>query len=52
VLFMSGYSNDLFAKHGVNAAEVVLIEKPFTLEQLSAAVRRVLDSRTPAATAV
>ena len=45
VLFMSGYSHDAFAKYGVDAGEAALIEKPFTLEQLSAAVRRVLDAR-------
>jgi PAS domain S-box-containing protein len=44
VLFMSGYSHDVFAQHGVDTSHAALIEKPFTLEHLSVAVRGVLDA--------
>ncbi len=43
-VFMSGYTNEIIAKHGVIDAEVLLVEKPFSLEQLTQAVRKALDS--------
>jgi two-component system, cell cycle sensor histidine kinase and response regulator CckA len=43
VLFMSGYSEDIVARHGVLHAGTRLIQKPFTVEQLVSSVRRVLD---------
>jgi CheY-like chemotaxis protein len=42
VLFMSGYSDEAFARHGGRAGGVVLLEKPFTRSELSRAVRDVL----------
>ncbi len=38
VLYMSGYTDDVLARHGIAAADAELIRKPFTPEQL---VRRV-----------
>ncbi len=43
VLFMSGYSGDHIASHGVLGPEVMLLEKPFTADALSAKVRKALD---------
>ena len=43
VLYMSGYTADLIADHGVLASIIVLLEKPFTKEDLLRCVRRVLD---------
>jgi CheY-like chemotaxis protein len=42
-LFMSGYTDDIMAQHGVLSGEVKLLEKPFTLEALAARVREMLD---------
>ena len=42
-LFMSGYSADVIARHGVLDTGVSFIQKPFTAEQLAARVRDVLD---------
>ncbi len=42
-LFMSGYSADLIAEHGVIGEEIDFIAKPFTLTELATAVRKVLD---------
>jgi len=43
-LFMSGYSADLIARHGVLGEDTAFIAKPFTLNALAAKVRAVLDS--------
>ena len=44
-LFMSGYTADLIAHHGVLEEGVYFIQKPFTLQLLAAKVREVLDSK-------
>jgi signal transduction histidine kinase/CheY-like chemotaxis protein len=44
VLFMSGYSGDLVAKHGILEAETNLVEKPFTKHALLGKVRAVLNN--------
>jgi CheY-like chemotaxis protein len=43
-LFMSGYTADVIAHHGVLEAGVHFIQKPFTPADLAAAVRRALDA--------
>ncbi len=43
-LFMSGYSADLIARHGVLGDDSAFIPKPFTLNALAAKVRAILDS--------
>lgn len=43
-LFMSGYTADVLAPHGVLDDEVHLIDKPFTLRTISEKIREVLDS--------
>ena len=42
-LFMSGYTADVIARHGVLDDGISFIQKPFTAEQLAASVRDVLD---------
>ena len=44
-IFMSGYTADVIAQHGVLDKGVNFIEKPFTNEDLSLKVRSVLDER-------
>ena len=44
VLFMSGYSGDLVASHGILEAATNLVEKPFTKHALLSKVRAVLDN--------
>lgn len=44
VLFMSGYTADIIAQRGILAADIVLLEKPFTREALLRKVRAALDS--------
>jgi PAS domain S-box-containing protein len=43
-LFMSGYTSDIIAHHGVIDEGVNFIQKPFTMADLTAKVRKVLDS--------
>lgn len=42
-LFMSGYTADFIAHHGVLEEGVHFIQKPFTMQDLAAKVREVLD---------
>lgn len=44
VLFMSGYTADVIATRGVLEAGVLFLQKPFTVNELTAKVRDVLDS--------
>jgi two-component system, cell cycle sensor histidine kinase and response regulator CckA len=44
ILFMSGYTDDILASHGVMAGETQLIQKPFTAEALGRKLRNVLDA--------
>ena len=48
-LFMSGYTDDSIAKHGVLEPGIAFLYKPFTFEALSVKIREVLDG--PAAQA-
>ncbi|VVS92454.1 PAS domain S-box protein [Desulfoluna spongiiphila] len=43
VLYMSGYSDDVIAHHGVLEEGIHFIQKPFTIEGLTSKVREVLD---------
>lgn len=42
-LFMSGYTANVIAHHGVLDEGVHFIQKPFTLEELSEKIREALD---------
>jgi PAS domain S-box-containing protein len=44
VLFMSGYTDDMIASHGVLIGETQLIQKPFTAQGLGRKLRDVLDA--------
>lgn len=44
VLYMSGYTDDALANHGVLTPGIALIMKPFTMAQLTAKVRAVLEA--------
>jgi CheY-like chemotaxis protein len=44
VLFVSGYTDDAIAQHGVLDPGVEYLEKPFTPDTLAKKVRRVLDA--------
>ncbi len=46
VLYISGYTADVIARHGVLEGDVMLLEKPFTIGDLAAKVRSVLDARS------
>ena len=46
-LFMSGYTANVIAHHGVLDARVHFIQKPFSIKDLGAKVREVLDLGTP-----
>ncbi len=45
VLFMSGYTDDTIARHGLRPDEIPMLEKPFTADSLAAKLRAVLDSQ-------
>ncbi len=47
VLFMSGYTDDALAQHGVLEPGLWFIEKPFSPVRLARKVREVLDTRAP-----
>jgi CheY-like chemotaxis protein len=43
VVYMSGYTDDVIAPHGILEADVTLIKKPFTPQKLTSMLREVLD---------
>jgi len=45
VLYMSGYSDEVLDQHGALAANIHVIQKPFTVQDLASSVRSVLDER-------
>jgi DNA-binding NtrC family response regulator len=45
VLYMSGYSGDAVAQHGILDLGTSFLQKPFSTESLITKVREVLDSR-------
>ena len=45
VLFMSGYTADIIASHGVISDNIQFLQKPFTIDALTSKVRAVLDVR-------
>jgi CheY-like chemotaxis protein len=45
VLYLSGYTDDAIAHHGVLEAGIELLHKPFTPDTLTRRVREVLDKR-------
>jgi DNA-binding NtrC family response regulator len=44
ILYMSGYTNNAIAKHGLLDNDAAFLQKPFTLRALSTKARQVLDS--------
>nr|MCU0616649.1 response regulator [Gemmatimonadaceae bacterium] len=45
VVYMSGYTEDAIVHHGVLEPGIVLLEKPFTEQELARTVRATLDAR-------
>jgi PAS domain S-box-containing protein len=43
VIYMSGYTNDIIAHQGVISEDVNFIQKPFSVRDVTAMIRRVLD---------
>ena len=43
VLFMSGYTDDIVMRHGVQERRLAFLEKPFTRKTLLESVRHALD---------
>jgi len=46
-LYMSGYTADIIANHGVLQDGVAFLQKPFGVEQLAAKVRDLLSGAGP-----
>jgi PAS domain S-box-containing protein len=47
IVYMSGYTDDSLARHGVSEVNVTLIMKPFTLSTITSTVRAALDGDKP-----
>jgi PAS domain S-box-containing protein len=44
VVFMSGYTEETIARHGVTGPDVIFLQKPFTTGQLGRVIRTALDA--------
>ena len=44
VIYMSGYTNNVIERHGINEADICLLRKPFSVQELTQKVRETLDS--------
>ena len=44
VMFISGYTEDIVLRHGIELGEVSFLAKPFNIAELARAVRRALDA--------
>jgi signal transduction histidine kinase/CheY-like chemotaxis protein len=44
VLFISGHNDSMMMHHGINAAHVAFLQKPYTIESLSHKIRHVFDN--------
>jgi PAS domain S-box-containing protein len=42
-VYTSGYADEVLAERGLSASEVIFLQKPFTLDELDATMRRVLS---------
>ena len=47
VIYISGYTHNVIAHHGILEQGINFIQKPFPLKSLIAKVRQVLDAREP-----
>lgn len=45
ILYMSGYADEVLAKHGIAEKGINFLQKPFTIETLSSKIREVLDKK-------
>jgi len=45
ILYMSGYTDQAIVQHGVLEAGIAYLEKPFTIDAITRAVRDALDAR-------
>jgi DNA-binding response OmpR family regulator len=43
ILYVSGYTDDEIVRHGVLAAEIDLLQKPYLPQALLARIREILD---------
>jgi len=46
IIFMSGYTQDIIATHGVIDKDICFIQKPFTMKLLDDQLKEVLSSNT------
>jgi CheY-like chemotaxis protein len=44
IIFMSAYPAEVLAEHGLQDLDVVFLAKPYTLQELSAKVRQVMEA--------
>ena len=47
VIYMSGYTEDAIAHHGVLKPGIAFLHKPFTSQSLGRKIREVLDRQDP-----
>ncbi len=52
VLYCSGYTEDIFIRHGLASENLQFIGKPFTVQQLGLKVRQVLDEKRAATASI
>ncbi len=47
VLYLSGYTDNILATHGMSASNIKLLQKPFSVQSLTSKVKEVLEEEKP-----
>ncbi|MCF7805147.1 MAG: PAS domain S-box protein [Candidatus Marinimicrobia bacterium] len=45
IIFMSGYTDDILTRHGIDIETIQFLQKPFTIDEIARRIRNIMDDR-------